>query len=294
MALTLLHADRGLGIQRSIGTYYRWNGHSFNPSSNTGGGFQTWDYWADPSDFWPGPVVYSSTGAFDLTGYQYGIEVAMFVLKFQSSVSDSGTYTHTWKDPDGNTIMTYSASWSCPGAGYWWCCWSAAGMKAAGAEIHKNGTYTVQYSVTGTYGSLSGSVTFTVSNYPAQTSTSNIGRIWVEGANLCFICNQGYKIVVPNDGSGSYVDITKAGTVWAETNGKLAYIDSSGNKRMTKLGDRFGYDSWTTEIPSAPGASYAGSVWVSTANEGDTYLMLISADGNKYRIGAGSLLGDYQ
>jgi hypothetical protein len=294
MALSLIHVATGLGIQRSTGTYYRWHNHSFNPTSNISDGYQTWDFWGDPSDVYPGPVVYSAQSSFDLTGYQYGIELVMFVLKFQSDTADSGTFSHIWKDPDGNTLNTFSGSWNCPGAGYWWYSWSGDGIKANGSEIHKNGTYTIQYSVTGNYGSLSGSVTFTVSNFPAATSSSNLGRIWVEGNHLCYICYQGYKIQLPTDGTGTYVDGTKAGSVWMETNGKIAYIDATGNKRSTKKGDRYGFDGWTTEIPGSPGTAHAGKIWVSNSSEADTYLVIISPDGNKYRIGAGAITGDHQ
>jgi hypothetical protein len=300
MAVVLNDYTIGKGIVNFDSEVYRWNAHSFNPTSDPACGYQTWDIFDNPaSDDWDTPPYsYIPETDFDLSGFCYGNEVVMFVLSWYiTGESESGTVIIRYKDPDSNTIFTNSASWS-GDAGEWYYRWAAIGVKAGGAEIWKNGTYSIEYDISWDGGASheTGTVYFTVSNYPTATSTSGYaGSIWVEDDYLCFASYSGYKIRCRHDGSSSYVGTEYAGAVWLETNGKISYVDASGYKRNTKLGDKYGYDGWTTELPSAPGASYAGSIWVSSASEGTTYLMIISADGIKYRIGAGYVeSGDYQ
>ena len=141
-------------------------------------------------------------------------------------------------------------------------------------------------------------VTNTPTMVPSPAQPSNAGKIWVEGNNLCFICGAGFKITCANDGTNyGYVNINKAGSIWLETDGKIAYVDSSGYKRMTKYGDAYGAgDGVEDELPATGLTGKEGSIWL---NNNDThnncYLMIISGNGIKYRIGAGyNSTGDYQ
>jgi hypothetical protein len=160
-------------------------------------------------------------------------------------------------------------------------------------EIHKNGIYVAQVSVTIDGLTTTETTNFTVSNYPTVTSSSNVGAIWVEGDNLAYICGQQRKIIAKHDGTSSYVGTAYAGSIWLETEGKITYIDSSGYKRNTKMGDKYGLSGYS-EIPSSPGTTYKGSIWVSNYWY-DTYIIIISSSGTAYRIGSGYTgAGDYQ
>jgi hypothetical protein len=297
MTITVDFFSTGTGITSTIGTY-RWNGHSFNPTGNTGSGYQTWNPWTDS---WAGYAISGSTSSFDLTDAQYGNEVVLAALKFTTSVNDSGTITFTWVDPDANTLVTYALAWSAP-ATNWYGAWAGIGVKELDGnhEIWKDGTYTVYYDITYGGGTVSGHVHFTISNYPStREATAVVGSIWIEGEFIAYIPYQGWKILCSHDGSSSAIGAGYAGSLWLETNGKITYIDASGNKRNTKLGDKYGWGpgtgGYSNELPAAPGAGYAGTMWVSNDDMQDTFIMIISADGIMYRIGAGyATSGDYQ
>jgi hypothetical protein len=291
----------GYGIQQSTSGCgaYVWSLHAFNPTSNKALGANTWDYWA----YHPTPDVatdfgiYISSSSFDLTDRSPGSEVVACTYAI-GLWPDGGGY---WpignaevgiKDPDGVVIGSFNFSLN--GSYSWIIGWIGSGLKAGDhQEIWKDGTYTFYVNLTYTdYLRWPGpdyvSKTFTVSNCPTiyTGSASDRGKIWVEGDYLCFIGYQGpWKIICRHDNTSSAVGATP-GQIWLETDGRISYIDSSGNKRSTKMGDQYGYGGWSTEIPSSPGASHAGKIWVSSDNN-DTYLMIIGSDGVKYRIGAG-------
>jgi len=296
MSITTNTFGTGLGITGSPGTY-RWNGHAFNPTSDTTDGYQTWDCFNVSSS--SRPTLSGATSSFSLTNYKYGHEVALTLLAFTSSIDDNGTATITIYDPSSAVIGgPFSMDWSA-GAGGWWYLWYGVGIKNDGyyTEVTSNGTYTSSYEITynGGGSSKTGSYNWTVTNIPTRTSSSNVGALWVEGDNLCFMSAQDTKIVCANDGTSYATGISPTGNIWLETDGKIAYVDSSGVKRMTKKGDRYGNPyQGSTEVPSTPGSTFSGAIWASNSFD-DTYLMFISNNGVKYRLGVGYYTtGDYQ
>jgi hypothetical protein len=291
----------GEGISKSgVGTY-KWGKHSFNPTGADT--YQSWDCFDDPNFEWDEYLSrYGNSATFDLTGYRYGNEVCMAVLKWEnlSEHSDSGIWNITLKDPDDNIIISITDDWSMS-SGYWKYAWYGIGVKTLSGdkEIWKNGTYTFEYTITydDDTETETDSVTFDVYSFPSVGSylSSKKGHIWIEGENIAFICYQGYKIVVKHDGSSSYIDSDKAGTIWVESDGRIHYIDADRYERKTKTGDKYGNpDQGSDEIPDSPETSYEGYIWVSNSFD-DTYLMVVTQDGIKYRIGVGYVdSGDYQ
>jgi len=286
MTLALVVANTGFGIGSNIGVY-RWNAHSFNPSADTD--YQTWDPWTEA---WTGFYISNPTLAFDLTGFWYGNEAMLAAIHFETDVDDDGDLTMDWYDPDANLLFSFSVAWSIV-AGNWYAAWSGIGVKAAGAEIWKNGTYHVDWSVVGNFNTISGDIYPVVSNYPGATAGA-AGYIWVDDDYLMYTCYQGYVIRCNHDGTSSD-EGGHEGYIWLEDDGKIAYIDDDGFKRMTKMGDEFGWPPDPDELPTAGEGANDGYIWVSTGDYTDTFLCIISDDGNKYRIGPGYVhAGDYQ
>lgn len=288
VVLTLISANTGFGIGSDIGVY-RWNAHSFNPSVDSD--YQSWDPWTQA---WTGYYVSNITATFALTGFQYGNEAMLAAVDFSSDVNDNGTIYMYWYDPDNNLLFSYSLAFSV-GAGNWYAAWSGIGVKAGGAEIWKNGTYKVTWSVQGNFNTISGTLYPVVTNYPTATQ-GTAGYIWVEGDNLCYCCYQGgYKITCAHDGTSASATMANIGYVWLETDGKISYVDSKGWERKTKMGDEYGWPPDPTELTASGLMSHAGHIWVSDGNYTDTYLCIISNNGVKYRIGPGYVhAGDYQ
>jgi len=298
MSLSLDIFQTGYGVSDSGQGTYRWHGHSFNPTSNPGDGSQSWDIWSYP-DIVGAFSVYIPTNSFGLSGFQYGIEVVMGVVKFSNigEEDDSGYLYLRFYDPNDNLVLSYSWSWYLPPPFYRYY-WIGMGIKTNVQEIWKNGTYRFYCKITNNGGASTfyeGNYNFTISDYPSIThaGTSNRGYLWVEGDNLTFVCYQnGVKIVIPNDATATYVGTEYNGHIWLEADGKISFV-ANGYKRRTKLGDRYGYGGVSSEIPGSPGAGHAGHIWV-CFDFNDTYLIIISPNGVKYRIGAGSIIGDYQ
>jgi hypothetical protein len=294
MTISILEFGPAYGVSSNIGTY-RWNGHSFNPTGDKTDGYQTWNPWTES---WDGVTRYLPVDSFNLGSMQQGNEVVASLIKFSTDIADWGIVTLRYKDPQGNILFTISYSWNM-GAGYWYSVWAGVGIKGNDHnEIHENGTYSVEYTITynSDSSSVNGSASFDIYDYPTPVWVQwTSGYIWVESDRLCFLCGDWYKIRCKHDGTDyGLIGTAYAGHFWLETNGKIAYIDSLGHKRMTKKGDRYGWLGYASEIPSSPGVAYAGSIWASS-DFNSYYLMIVSSDGVKYRIGAGYTdTGDYQ
>jgi len=292
MTLSLITAGTGFGIGSDIGEY-GWNGHSFNPSAEDAA-YCDWNPWTED---WEGFYIVSPTAAFDLTGFRYGNEAILAAVQFESDVDDNGTLWMNWYDPDTNLLFGFSIAWSITVAdNTWYAAWSGIGVKAGGNEIWKNGTYDVSWTATGNFNTIHDHLYPVVSNYPGATSTAgNTGYLWVEGEELAFSNYQGYKTLCHHDGSSSAVGVGNAGHIWLEDDGKITYVDSSGDKRSTKMGDEYGWYPDPTELPDAGLGAHAGHIWVSSGDYTDTFICIISDDGVKYRVGVGyARAGDYQ
>jgi len=299
VGISILDVGTGYGLTDSSRGTYRVNGHSFNPTNVTMDGGQSWDI-----KTYPNPLgalsIYNPTSTFDLTGFQYGIEVVLGMLSLQAfTYPESITVTQSFTDSYGNILWSWPLSTYLP-VNYWAYSYVYMGIKAANQEIYSNGVYNYNYSISYSGGIQSDSVPFTVSNFPynplpAYSFPDSKGKIWVEGNNLAFLCSQnGAKILVPTDGTGTPVGTQYAGKIWLEVPGKITYVDEYGFKRNTKMGDRWGWLA-DPDIPGIPGVDKSGCIWVNNYYN-DTFLIIVSPDGIKYRIGAGSIasLGDYQ
>lgn len=294
--LNLFGVGDGISVP-SVGTF-RWNAHAFNPTGNTDSLYQTFNIYENTIGYWEFDILNQRT-TFDLTGFQYGNEVAFGLLSFTNIGSaDTFEVTVRWRDPDGSVVFSnYFPVYLDPDWGTW--VWSGIGIKAYPTnEIWKAGTYRFEYTITATGIYESDYISFDVINFPTLTYSTAVGSIWVEGEHLAYICNQRHKILMRPDGPQvTYAGTSYSGSIWVDlvAHGKISYVDADGYVRRTKRGDRYGVPSWdATELPNAPGSSKSGSIWISNWIF-DTYIMIISADGNAYRLGAGYVFGgDYQ
>ena len=297
MAIGMIDYGTGFGISNTeVGTY-RWNGHAFNP--NGVGYGQGWNPFEGD---WDDVVLYNREDEFDLTGFQFGNEVVLFMVQFSTDESDNGYIHFTYYDPDDEPLCSFSTPWSISPSEEYYTAFFAIGLKSdrwGDKEIHKNGKYYAEADITYNNNTSHHYVYsfFDVVNCPTLErpgdTSGMIGKIWVEGTELCYICFQGYKMRAKTDGSYTYVDEDLAGKVWVEGN-KIAFIDEYGVKRKTKLGDPFGHHDGLDELPDYPGTEYSGAIWVNNSWS-DTYLMFVDEYGIKRRVGAGYVFGgDYQ
>jgi hypothetical protein len=296
MAINILESETGYGLESDIGIY-RWHGHAFNPSGQEAE--QSWNPWGSWSN--RDVNIYNASSSFNLSGFQYGNEVVIYLLRFSTSVTDSGTITITYYDPDDNPLLSYNFDWSYDPEDFdWWGAFVGIGIKDdrfGSREIWENGQYYVEADITYNNGSTHYYTYkfFTVSNQPVLTLVypfTNVGKIWVDGDELHYICYQGYDMIAKHDGSSSYVGDQHAGKIWIEGN-KIAYVDEDGYKRRTKKGALYGNPAGD-ELPSSPGTGASGSIWVNDWGS-DTYLMFVDEYGIKRRVGAGYVFGgDYQ
>lgn len=296
MSLSIAINQTGYGMSTDIGTY-RWNGHAFNPNGEGYG--QTWNPWEED---WYGIGIYSAQSSFNVGNFQYGNEVVLYLIDFESDKRDSGYINFTWYDPFDEPLLSMSIPWSVPAAEYWYSAWVGIGLKHdrwGYKEIWTDGDYYVEADITYDDDTKHHYTQkfFTITNceelaYRPGDYPPYVGKIWVEGTDLCYICWQGYKMIAKSDGSSEIAGEEYAGKIWVEGE-KIAYVDSSGVKRKTKRGDPFGHHDWD-ELPEAPGTDYSGCIWVNDYMS-DTYLMFIDESGVKRRVGAGYVLsGDYQ
>jgi hypothetical protein len=326
------------GVESSSAGYYLWGKHSFNPTGNTLDGSHTWDafltshkydtsaYRVFPYEEVNGTYVYN----IDLTGYKYGQEVFMVYAGIDSK-SDNIYMNLTITLPGSIVFMDnwYLFPLSEPDNYFWY----GIGIKDAFGikEIYSNGLYNINikfYVASGDefeyYGELlhESDILVVISNFPdigKVYTTQDVGKIWVEGEHICFICPQRRKIIVGHDGetfSPYEGRIIEPGMIWLEEgmDGLIFYCDEYGDIRRTKYGDRFGnpyhagsyyvseedYYEGAGELTYIKGTSYLkyytlaytkdvsqwGKIWVSNSFD-ETCLMIMSSNGYKYRIGAG-------
>lgn len=294
MAVTEQVFGIGQGVTHASYGNYIWGGHSFNPTGDKTDGYQTWNIFTETGSTYGNISIYNAFSSLSLSGYQQGHEAFAGVLVIRTTNKETGTGYIRIKDPDGNVVGTRSFAWgNASYEGNWenWQ-WIGIGVKASGAEIWKAGTYTLEYALSGG-SSLSNSTTVNITNYPSATASSDKGAMWIEGENLCYICDFGWKITAAHDGTDyGDVGVGNEGYIWLETDGKIAWVDANYHKRMSKLGDRYGYYDFT-DLPNSPGVGNAGYIWGSTYEQ--MYLMIVSSNGVEYRIGPGFVgSGDYQ
>ena len=289
---------RGISLLKSDSSTdtYIWDGYSFFPTY----GFQnfTTSGWVAN-----GVSKYVSQSTWDMTDYYCGHECVLFVFTYKFDSTQNGYYYIKWYDPDGNLIYnsTRTINTIVPvGSRYQAWNWTGVGMAIDNGysrvnEVYKDGVY--QIKVTGL---MTATYNFTINNINTSRlqvySTDTIGSLWVEGDNLYMISGDAYKIKIKNDGSSyGYVNTTNSGHLWISdiitTTPYLSYVDQSGYIRHTHTGDLYGTSaSWATmDIKVNVGSANAGYLWMRT---NWSFLMYVTVDGYKCRIGAGYLYGN--
>jgi len=278
---------------------WRWYGHIFGPSYSDQN-FIIGTGWYDTVG------AYLSTSSFDHSNLWPGHESAFGVAVIQFPGDESGTYTFKAIHKDGSTIHTITTNYSGngdPGINFQYFSWIGLGLRKPDLlksyrEIDEDGTYS--YTVSG---DVTGSVNYTVSNIDLSRytlyNTSDIGKIKINGDNLNYICEYGYNHIVNHDGSTyGNVGTQYAGQIWVPDGASglayLNYVDSSGNIRRTKNGDKYdngeGYGTALGAKVGITTLSNSGYIWIQYDR-----IEFVAADGTCYRIGNGYYsLGNYQ
>lgn len=297
----------GIGCP-SLGGFYRWNKHSFWPTSNIAAG-NTWDYFANPPSSWDeyGEIyIYTATNTFNLAGFQQGNEavIGIWVNEVEVDTYTTHTWTFSFEDPEGTVFQSNGDSGGIDTGSYRLFTWMGTGVKyfncPYGPEIWCNGTYKLKYSITFTPGgTYSNEYSFVVSNYPTATliaDYANIGMIWIYGENLYYISYMGCRHYINHDGNTyGFAGVSNSGHIWVHNteHGRLYWVDQSGYVRRSKKGDRFGFGGAVTpDVPDTPGAGNAGHIWQCGYPEW-TNIVAVGADGYSYRYGPMSLHNDY-
>jgi len=312
------------GMSRSgVGNFY-WRGRTFNPCISTDCYAGVWDAYSGYGGY--SYTDYSLLNAFtslDVGSYYPGDELVMMPVTFYY-VGPSALIYAKFESlrPDGSVIYSTNTAEYNTAGNIWYAFTQWCGIGMRDEEIGSNfGAFnpnssnwawriTCYYNTGGGYAvDRTTYFYYTISNFDTNKTTihsSYIGRIWVAGEYLCYVDGNGYKHTVRHDGS-SYGSpgVSYSGRIWQSNNTsnysnmhRIFYVDQSGIIRRTKKGCTHGANQmsgWQEIID--PGASYCGRIFHGgggTTGAWDTYLILVDQNGLGFRIGNGSLLGDYQ
>ena len=283
----------GSGICQQTVSYgietYCWDGYSFAPSF-------CYQNWHNDSFCVNTPSLRNPHSTYDHTDYWPGHESLFHWTYFCFCDCFCGIMCNRTYDPCGNLQFTYSYFYnaSLP-SGYYSQNWFWAGLGVNDSnidEIYINGRYCTCVT-TGTTG-LPNFTTYAcvccLDTSKLAQHTGDEGHIWVEGDNIWFIGDRGsYAHCVKNDGSSTFVGLAHAGSIWVGTGDYLEYVDSSGYKRRTHVGDPYGIC----------GAITCGCCDVGTANKGYIYvnsnwvfLYFVNCSGKLIRLGNGFVYGN--
>lgn len=267
---------------------YIWYGHSFWPSYENQGFDGSATYTYDTLH------LYNASTSYNLTDFQVGHEVILYLLEFRYDVSFYGALYMKFVDDEGTVLFLadYSGTYTTSGATNGCYSWIATGVRPQPfPEIWKNGTY---YAITS--GFVSNTTAFTIfgldetrlTRYPGKE-----GTMWVEGNYLWYISAIGCKhFILPEPGGET--STASPGAVWISSGDyRIHWCDSTGIHRKSKLGDKYWTESWdggdhyvgTSRTGYAFARSYLG--W--------TELQYVAHDGYLVRHGPGYVhTGDYQ
>ena len=288
MAIWLNIASTGFGIQYNANDdnhlyRYRWNAHSFWPSYEN----QEYD---EETPAWNTIAIYEESTSFDLTDFQPGHEVVMYVNEIRWNAGYSGQWTLEFQDPEGTTlyISEYGRTFDAPPSG--WTAgsyaWIAIGVRPnPWPEIYSNGIYRAI-----TSGIVSNTTYFTITNLDTTLLTrypGYEGTAWIEGENLHYISRLGTEhtmLAQPGEETSAGV----AGAIWmSNTEYRIHWTDENGVARKSKLGDRYDVESRHGGRHYV-GESKKGYFWA-RYSPGWTTLHGICYDGYLTRFGPGYL-----
>lgn len=178
--------------------------------------------------------------------------------------------------------------------GYWQSSWyeSMTNIGVAGWEVCCNGTYcTIAQVANYSGGDVSiGACTICLDfgSVPdvSQCSSSLRGTIWVEGEDLHYINANCWEHTIVGSG---YASTANVGAIFIDNSHYLNWVGESGTVYQAPWRICQFCSTFSNGAPAnpAPGASYAGAIWVDN-QFGWTHLSYIGCDGNKYLAGGGN------
>ena len=294
MAIWLNIAGTGDGIQYtrlSDGVFQRyiWHGHSFWPS------YELQD-WQEVNYEWLTPAIYGADTTFNLTGFQSGNEVVMYVNEIHWDSGYSGQWVMEFRDWTGTVLFTadHSQTFPAPPSGYTAgvYAWIGIGVRPEPwPEIYYNGNYTAV-----TTGIVSNTTNFTVYNLDTATLVRYPGKegyMWVEDDYLWYICYMGTKVkILPQPGGET--STSTPGAVWiSDSDYRIHWVDENGIHRKSKLGDKYWTEGWQGGT-NFVGTSKTGYIYARD-DPGWTELHYVAYDGYLVRHGPGYVYsGDFQ
>jgi hypothetical protein len=246
MSIWLNIASTGFGVEYTDlgGTFrrYRWNAHSFWPSFN----LQNYN---DVSYEWDTLALYNPTTTFDLTNFQVGHEVVLYLIEIRWDSGYSGAITIEFEDNVGTTLYTatfnYDFAEPLPGYIRGMYSWAAIGVRPQPwPELYYNGTFYAK-----TSGIVTNTTAFTVNNLDTSVLTRYPGKegtMWVEGDYLWYISKIGCKhYVLPQPGGEQ--STASPGSVWiSNTDYRIHWCDQNGIHRKSKRGDKYWTEGWNS------------------------------------------------
>lgn len=235
--------------------------------------------------------------SYSLTGFVPGYEVCVGTAVWLfDNTTGSGTYNvntglySNWRDSSLNVLVAGLNNWNYTATipvGYWSYQVHSLNIGVASWEISSSATYKFRSQAAGTPNISLNNTDVTITNCPSVSTTGNIGYIWVEGSDLCFINANNFKHTMVGTDGGS--NVGTAGYIWIDSsNYLLNWIGSNGHKFTAK----WKVKQFASVFSNGPtgatyaGTSYSGTLWLDD-EFGYTHLAYIAPDGYKYLTGAG-------
>ena len=291
MSSTWLCHAYGSGIRQqsvSVGWQnYCWDGYSFFPTY----GYQGW---VNDSFCVNTPSMLNTHSTYDHTNYYPGHESVFHWDFFCYCDCFCGIICHRFYDPCGNLVTNYSYWYNAsPPPTYYSQTWFWVGWGINNTsldEIYINGRY-CSCVTTGTTGLPS----FTDYSCVCCLDVCRLchvytpGYVWVEGENIWFISGLCWQNCIKHDGSSTFVGTAHAGSIWVGTGNYLEYVDCSGYKRKTHVGDPYGVDGGTHYCCCDVGSGNKGFFW---DRDNWAFLYFINCSGKMIRLGNGFIYGN--
>jgi len=265
---------------------YCWDGYSFAPSFCYQG-------WSNSSFYVNTPSLRNPHTNYDHTNVYPGTETVFHWTFFCYCDCFCGGMCHLFYDPIGSLVSFYYYSYnSCSPPGYYNQNWFWAGWgvnNTSCLELWINGQYCSCVCSSTSLPSFTQYACVCCLDVARTTHICHPGTIWVEGENIWFVGGMCWAQCVKHDGSSTFVGTADAGSIWIGTGNYLEYVDASGYKRRTHVGDPYGIGGQITCGCCDVGTANKGYIWV---RSNWAFIFFVNCSGKIVRLGNGFQYGN--